>query len=111
MQDTPRPLGLIRPFILTGGRTSSTRPGLRWETLVETLADRARDAAGATVGLAVRAIESGEDTQVEVAVSGPFGARETRQTAFLGGTEGRRRAGIAAAAFLHATVRDAPAAE
>jgi hypothetical protein len=42
MQDTPRPLGLIRPFILTGGRTSSTRPGLRWETLVETLADRAR---------------------------------------------------------------------
>ncbi len=42
MQDTPKPLGLIRPFILTGGRTSSTRPGLRWETLVETLADRAR---------------------------------------------------------------------
>lgn len=42
MPDTPRPLGLIRPFILTGGRTSSTRPGLRWETLVETLADRAR---------------------------------------------------------------------
>ncbi len=42
MQDTPRPLGLIRPFILTGGRTSSTRSGLRWETLVETLADRAR---------------------------------------------------------------------
>ena len=42
MQETPRPLGLIRPFILTGGRTSSTRPGLRWETLVETLADRAR---------------------------------------------------------------------
>ena len=78
---------------------------------IAALAGRARDAAGATVGLAVRAIESGEDTQVEVAVSGPFGARETRQTAFLGGTEGRRRAGIAAAAFLHATVRDAPAAE
>ena len=78
---------------------------------IAALAGRARDAAGATVGLAVRAIESGEDTQVEVAVSGPVGARETRQTAFLGGTEGRRRAGIAAAAFLHATVRDAPAAE
>ena len=42
MPDTPKPLGLIRPFILTGGRTSSTRPGLRWETLVETLTDRAR---------------------------------------------------------------------
>ena len=42
MQDTPNPLGLIRPFILTGGRTTSTRPNLRWETLVETLGDRAR---------------------------------------------------------------------
>ncbi len=42
MQDTPNPLGLIRPFILTGGRTTSTRPHLRWETLVETLGDRAR---------------------------------------------------------------------
>ena len=42
MQDTPNPLGLIRPFILTGGRTTSTRPTLRWEPLVETLGDRAR---------------------------------------------------------------------
>ena len=42
MTDTPRPLGLIRPFILTGGRTTSTRPNLRWETLVEALPDRAR---------------------------------------------------------------------
>ena len=41
-QEAPKPLGLIRPFILTGGRTTTTRPGLRWETLVEALADRAR---------------------------------------------------------------------
>jgi Protein of unknown function (DUF742) len=27
--------GLVRPFVLTGGRTVSARPGLRWETLVE----------------------------------------------------------------------------
>ena len=74
------------------------------------LADQARKLADATVGIAVRAIESGEDTQVEVAVSGPWGARETRQTAFLGGSEGRRRAGIAAAAFLYATMRDATSA-
>ncbi|HTW10926.1 MAG TPA: DUF742 domain-containing protein [Acidimicrobiales bacterium] len=39
---TPTHLGLIRPFILTGGRTTTTRPGLRWETLIESLADRAR---------------------------------------------------------------------
>jgi hypothetical protein len=41
-EGTPGPLGLIRPFILTGGRTTTSRPGLRWETLVESLADRAR---------------------------------------------------------------------
>ena len=28
--------GLIRPFIITGGRTATTRPELRWESLVET---------------------------------------------------------------------------
>jgi nicotinamide mononucleotide (NMN) deamidase PncC len=71
------------------------------------LAEQARKVSDATVGVAVRAIEADSDTQVEVAVSGPWGARETRQTAFLGGSEGRRRAGIAAAAFLHATLRDA----
>lgn len=70
------------------------------------LADQARRASGATVGLAVRAVESGEDTAVEVAASGPWGARETRQTAFLGGSEGRRRAGIAAASFLNGILRD-----
>lgn len=41
-EGTPRHLGLLRPFILTGGRTTASRPGLRWETLVETLAGRAR---------------------------------------------------------------------
>ncbi len=41
-QGSPAPLGLLRPFILTGGRTTTNRPGLRWETLVESLPDRAR---------------------------------------------------------------------
>lgn len=41
-QGTPGRLGLVRPFIMTGGRTATTRPGLRWETLVESLPDRAR---------------------------------------------------------------------
>lgn len=39
---TPRQLGLVRPFIMTGGRTSASRPGVRWETLVESLPDRAK---------------------------------------------------------------------
>ena len=33
--------GFIRPFILTGGRTAPARKGLRWETLVETVAQQA----------------------------------------------------------------------
>jgi competence/damage-inducible protein CinA-like protein len=78
---------------------------------IAALADQARKVAGATVGLAVRALEPDEDTQVEIAVCGPWGARETRQTAFLGGSEGRRRAGIAAAAFLNATLRETPAGD
>ena len=41
-QDSPRQLNLIRPFIMTGGRTATTRPGLRWETLIEVLGDRSR---------------------------------------------------------------------
>ena len=70
------------------------------------LADQARRTSGVTVGLAVRAVESGEDTAVEVAACGPWGTRETSQTTFLGGSEGRRRAGIAAASFLNGILRD-----
>lgn len=41
-QGTPKQLGLVRPFILTGGRTTTARVGLRWETLVEGVAGGAR---------------------------------------------------------------------
>jgi hypothetical protein len=72
------------------------------------LAEEACRASGAAVGLAVRAVETAEDTRVEVAAVGPWGASESNQTAFLGGSEGRRRAGIAAAAFLNGILRDQP---
>jgi hypothetical protein len=36
-----REVGLVRPFILTGGRTTTTRTELRWESLVEALPERA----------------------------------------------------------------------
>jgi competence/damage-inducible protein CinA-like protein len=74
------------------------------------LARQAGRSAGAWIGLAVRAVESGEDTRVELAAVGPWGQTETSQTAFLGGSEGRRRAGIAAAAFLHDILRTGLAA-
>jgi nicotinamide-nucleotide amidase len=71
------------------------------------LAENARRESGAEVGLVVRAVESGDDTSVEVAAAGPFGLAETRQVAFLGGSEGRRRAGVTAAAFLFRIARKA----
>jgi hypothetical protein len=43
-QGTPTQLGLVRPFIMTGGRTAAARPGLRWESLVETIAGASRSA-------------------------------------------------------------------
>jgi nicotinamide-nucleotide amidase len=75
------------------------------------LAREAGRSAGAWIGLAVRAVENGQDTQVELAAVGPWGVSEATQTAFLGGSEGRRRAGIAAAAFLRELVRDGPAGQ
>jgi nicotinamide-nucleotide amidase len=75
------------------------------------LAREAGRSAGTWIGLAVRAVETGEDTQVELAAVGPWGVSETAQTAFLGGSEGRRRAGIAAASFLRELLRSAPAAQ
>ena len=88
---------------LLGARTLAaddpTRP-------LPSLAERARQEAGASIGIAVRAVEVGGDTRVELAVVGPWGASETSQTAFLGGEEGRRRAALAAAAFLYGLARE-----
>jgi nicotinamide-nucleotide amidase len=72
---------------------------------LEGLARDAGRSAGAWIGLAVRAIETGEDTQVQLAAVGPWGVTESSTTAFLGGPEGHRRAGIAAAAFLNGILR------
>jgi nicotinamide-nucleotide amidase len=69
------------------------------------IAVQARLEAGTEVGLAVRAVEDGQDTTVELAAIGPFGSSEASQVAFLGGMEGRRRAGVAAAAFLFRIAR------
>ncbi|HYA44515.1 MAG TPA: DUF742 domain-containing protein [Acidimicrobiales bacterium] len=86
--------GFIRPFILTGGRTSVTRPGLRWETLVEALHGRARIAKTteqrAVLSLAAQPISIAElssyihlPTQVVVIVVGDLldmGAVRIHQT-------------------------------
>ena len=84
------------------------RPGFDLDKQPAEHADEVRRSAGATIGLAVLARESGEDTTVEIAAVGPWGVSQDRQTAFLGGEEGRRRAGVAAAAFLLRTLRAQP---
>jgi nicotinamide-nucleotide amidase len=64
------------------------------------LAERARQEAGASIGIAVRAVDTGEDTRVDLAVAGPWGLSEASRTAFLGGAQGRHRAALAMAGFL-----------
>jgi nicotinamide-nucleotide amidase len=77
------------------------------DAAISEVATQARGDSGASIGLAVRAIETAEDTRVELAAAGPWGVSETSQTAFLGGSEGRRRAGLAAAAFLYGILHEA----
>ncbi|MFI5225198.1 MAG: competence/damage-inducible protein A [Candidatus Limnocylindrales bacterium] len=56
--------------------------------------------SGADVVLAVRAREQGADTSVSVAVALPSGVHRERRLVFLGGTMGRSRAALTAAAIL-----------
>lgn len=70
-------------------------------TPVARLAEDVAHNAGASIGLAVRASVAGHDTAVQIAAWGPWGVRRSRQTAFLAGSDGRRRAAVAAAAFLN----------
>jgi hypothetical protein len=69
------------------------------------LAANARRLAGAEVGLAVRARPHGGDTVVAVAIVHPLREHRERSLAFLGGSNGRTRAALTAAAVLLAEVR------
>jgi nicotinamide-nucleotide amidase len=67
---------------------------------LERLAELARDAAGCEVGVAVRAAARGDDTAVSVVVASPNRIHRERRLAFLGGSQGRSRAALTAAAVL-----------
>lgn len=68
-------------------------------------AERIRRAAGADVGLAVRARPGGDDTVVHVGVVTPSLVHAERRTAFLRGSQGADRAAIAGASVLLAVLR------
>jgi molybdenum cofactor synthesis domain-containing protein len=74
-------------------------------TLLEEAAERARREAGTEVGMAVRATERGSDMAVTVAVATPVRTHTERRLAFLGGSQGRSRAALTAAAVLLAQLR------
>ena len=65
------------------------------------LAAAVRTASGATVGLAVRAVETGKDTHVDMCAVGPWGVETFETLAFLGGAQGRIRAANSLATFLN----------
>ncbi len=68
-------------------------------------AERIRAAAGADVGLAIRARAGSGDTLVHIGVVTPAGIRTERRMAFLRGSQGSDRAAIAAASVLLAVLR------
>jgi nicotinamide-nucleotide amidase len=65
--------------------------------------------AGADVGCAVRIRARGDDTAVTVCVRSPSGEHTERRLAFLGGEQGRLRAGLTAADVLLRQLRRAAA--
>jgi nicotinamide-nucleotide amidase len=67
-------------------------------------ARHARDGAGADVGLAVHATRGTDDTAVSIAVATPTAETVEHRMAFLGGSNGRIRAALAAAAVLLASL-------
>jgi nicotinamide-nucleotide amidase len=72
---------------------------------LEHIAARARDLGGSEVGLAVEARERGGDTAASVAIVTPAGDHKETRIVFLGGTQGRSRAAIAAASILLSRLR------
>jgi molybdenum cofactor synthesis domain-containing protein len=72
---------------------------------LEAAAELARIEASTQVGLAVRATERGADMAVTVAVASPTRTHTERRMAFLGGSLGRSRAALTAAAVLLTELR------
>jgi nicotinamide-nucleotide amidase len=69
------------------------------------IADRVRRTGRAEVGVGVVATPAGSDTSVDIAVVTPAGSHRETRTAFLRGSFGRHRAGLAAAAVLLSRLR------
>ena len=71
----------------------------------EHLARRAAELGATAIGVAVRARARRADTSVSVVVIGPGWVHRERRMVFLGGENGRLRAGLAAASILLGAIR------
>ncbi len=71
-------------------------------------AEAVRQGAATTVGLALAVRDTGNDMDVAVALVTPVKSQVEHRMAFLGGSIGRTRAALAAAAILFIALRDAP---
>jgi nicotinamide-nucleotide amidase len=96
---------------LAFGETLLHRPSHDGErATLERLAERVREVGGTEVGVAVGARERGGDTGVTVAVVTPEASHRETRVVFLGGSIGRGRAAVAAAAILASRLRVATVA-
>jgi nicotinamide-nucleotide amidase len=85
--------------ITATARAHATADGL------EHLARRAAELGEASIGIGLRARARGADTAVSVVVIGPGWAHRERRVVFLGGSNGRSRAALAAAHILLTAIR------
>jgi nicotinamide-nucleotide amidase len=95
-------------FTETLGSSTPTARAHATADALEHLSRRAMEIGEATIGIGVRVRPRGSDTAVSVVVVGPDWVHRERRMAFLGGSNGRTRAALAAAHILLTTIRDHP---
>jgi nicotinamide-nucleotide amidase len=92
--------GLAERFVFGESLAKRPEPHDGRRASLEALAGRVRELGQAEVGIAVEARERAGDTAVTVAVITPESSHRETRVVFLGGSLGRSRAAIAAAAIL-----------
>jgi nicotinamide-nucleotide amidase len=100
-----RPWLALSESLAPGAPGASDHADGRTMAGLEALVRRAMTVGGATIGVGVRCRPRNDDTAVSIVVVGPNGIHRERRQVFLGGANGRSRAGLTAAAVLLAQLR------
>lgn len=94
------------PWLALAESWAEGRPDHADDAAAIRAAEAVRARAGVEVGLAIDAREAGTDTVVAIALVAPGVEHVERRTAFLGGSTGRVRAALAAAAAVLEQLRE-----